>query len=143
MRASWERYFLCMAKLAASRSTCPRASVGCVLVRDRRILATGYNGSMAGEPHCTGLMDTETDATWGCFIVNGHCQRTVHAELNAISNAAYQGVSVNDALAYVTHRPCWRCLGALVNAGIARVMFTENYGEPYPMPSPIEVVNVP
>ncbi len=81
----------------AKRSTCPRAAVGAVIVRDKRILTTGYNGSPAGLPHCTEV---------GCLMVNDHCVRTLHAEQNAIIQGALHGVDVSDSTIYVTHQPC-------------------------------------
>ncbi|MBP1621531.1 MAG: dCMP deaminase, partial [Acidobacteria bacterium] len=92
-RVSWDRYFMNLAVQAATRSTCPRKEVGAVIVRDKGILATGYNGSLRGLPHCTEV---------GCLIENGHCVRTVHAEANAILQAAKHGVRIEDADIYVT-----------------------------------------
>lgn len=92
-RLDWESYFLAIAKLVASRSTCPRASVGAVIVKDHRILATGYNGAPPEEAHCTEI---------GCLIINNHCERTIHAETNAIAQAAKYGINVNGAMMY-----CW------------------------------------
>lgn len=92
-RQSWDYYFMTIAKDVAARSTCPRAAVGAVIVKDNHILTTGYNGAPTDEPHCT-------DA--GCLMVNGHCERTVHAETNAVAQAARFGVSVDGATMY-----CW------------------------------------
>lgn len=108
-----------VAKLAATRSTCERASVGCVLVVDRQIVATGYNGSAPGAPHC---------AEYGCHIHQGHCIRTIHAEVNAIGQAARRGVALDGGTAYVTHTPCISCCQALVAAGITTVFAGEEYG---------------
>ncbi len=111
----------------AERSTCLRAKVGAVIVRDRSILATGYNGSPAGLPHCT-------DA--GCLIYESrtpdgdteqNCYRTIHAEMNAITQAAKNGSAINDADIYVTHTPCIHCMKVLINTGIRTVY----YGRPY------------
>lgn len=119
MRPSWDTYFLDVARLVSTRHTCPRASVGCVLVVDKQIVATGYNGSAPGMPHC----DQE-----GCLIVGEHCVRTIHAEVNAIGQAARRGVSVEGGTAYVTHTPCINCLKALASAGIERVVALQRYG---------------
>jgi dCMP deaminase len=107
-----------LAVQAATRSTCPRKAVGAVIVRDRAVLATGYNGSIRGLPHCTDV---------GCLMVNGHCVRTVHAEANAILQAAKHGVRLDGAEIYVTASPCWDCFKHIANAGINRVLYGEFY----------------
>ena len=117
-RPSWDEYFMDIAFTVASRSTCDRAHVGAVLVRDRRILATGYNGSPAGLPHCDEV---------GHLMVDGHCVRALHAEQNAIIQAALHGISTEGATAYVTHQPCLTCAKMLINAGIHRVVYAGNY----------------
>lgn len=120
MRLSWDDYFLEIATVVAERATCDRAHVGCVLVRDKRILSTGYNGSPSGQPHC----DDE-----GHLLVAGHCVRTVHAEVNAVIQAARHGVGTEGATAYVTHSPCYECAKVLVTAGVARIVYGEERGE--------------
>ncbi len=117
-RVSWDRYFMNLARAAATRSTCPRKSVGAVVVRDKAILATGYNGSIRGLPHC---------AEVGCLMENDHCVRTVHAEANAILQAARHGVRIEGADIYVTASPCWDCFKLIANAGLARVLYGEFY----------------
>jgi dCMP deaminase len=117
-RVSWDRYFMNLAVQAATRSTCPRKSVGAVVVRDKAVLATGYNGSIRGLPHCTEV---------GCLMDNDHCVRTVHAEANAILQAARHGVRIEQADIYVTSSPCWDCFKLIANAGIGRVLFVEFY----------------
>ena len=117
-RPSWDEYFMEIARQVARRSTCPRAAVGSVIVKDRRILTTGYNGSPMGLPHCTEV---------GCLMVDGHCVRTLHAEQNAIIQAALHGVSVNGSTIYVTHQPCLNCAKMIINAGIVRVVYAGNY----------------
>jgi dCMP deaminase len=107
-----------LAVQAATRSTCPRKSVGAVVVRDKAILATGYNGSIRGLAHCTEV---------GCLIDNEHCVRTVHAEANAILQAARHGVRIEGADIYVTASPCWDCFKLIANAGIGRVLYGEFY----------------
>jgi len=102
----------------ARRSTCPRASVGAVIVRDKRILTTGYNGSPRGLPHCTEA---------GCLIINGHCVRALHAEQNAIIQGALHGVDVSHSVLYVTHQPCLSCAKMIINAGIGRVVYAGDY----------------
>lgn len=110
-----------IANTVATRSTCPRASVGCVLTRERRILTTGYNGAPSGVPHCTDV---------GCLLVNDHCQRATHAEANAIVQGALHGVSVAGATAYCTHQPCVNCTKLLISAGIKKIIFDTPYPDP-------------
>lgn len=115
-RPPWDLYFMEIARVAATRATCDRAQVGCVIVQDNRILATGYNGSIAGEPHCLEA---------GHLEINGECVRSLHAEENAINNAAKFGVATNGATAYTTHFPCWRCFRTLASAGIKKIVYAE------------------
>jgi len=125
IRPSWDEYFMRIAAEVATRSTCPRLAVGAVVVRDKRILTTGYNGSPSGMPHCEDV---------GCLIriVDGResCQRTLHAEQNALIQAAYHGVSVRDASIYCTHQPCLLCVKMLLNAGLQAVYYTGGYPDP-------------
>jgi dCMP deaminase len=117
-RITWERYFMNLAIQAATRSTCPRKHVGAVIVRDKTVLSTGYNGSIRGAPHCTEV---------GCLMENDHCVRTVHAEANALVQAAHNGVRLEGAEIYVTASPCFNCFKLIVNAGIRTVLFGEFY----------------
>ncbi len=117
-RPSWDDYFMDIAFTVAQRSTCDRAHVGAVLVRDRRILTTGYNGAPVGSPHCDDV---------GHLMVDGHCVRTLHAEQNAIIQAALHGVSTEGATAYVTHQPCITCAKMLINSGVRQVVYAGNY----------------
>jgi dCMP deaminase len=118
MRPDWDSYFMKIASAVSERSTCDRAAVGCVLVRDKRILTTGFNGSPSGQPHCDEV---------GHLMVEGHCVRTIHAEMNAIIQAALHGVSTRGATCYVTHFPCINCTKALINAGIVRLVYSVAY----------------
>jgi dCMP deaminase len=118
MRPDWDTYFMDIASAVASRSTCDRASVGAVIVRDKRILTTGFNGSPTGQPHCDDV---------GHLLINGHCVRTIHAELNAIIQAALHGISLKGSTCYVTHFPCHGCAKALANTGLDRLVFREPY----------------
>ena len=120
-RVSWDDYFMNIARTVATRATCDRKFVGAVVVRDRIILATGYNGSIRGLPHC----DEE-----GHLMEDGHCVRTVHAEANAIVQAARSGVRIDGADVYVTASPCWGCFRLIANAGIRRIVFGEFYRDP-------------
>jgi len=117
-RASWEEYFMSIAKQVASRSTCDRKHVGAVIVRDKTILSTGYNGSIRGMPHCDEV---------GHMIENEHCIATIHAETNAILQAAKNGVMIDKGEIYITASPCWPCFKMLANAGIKKVYYGEFY----------------
>ena len=126
-RPSWDQYFMLITRQVADRSTCNRAKVGAVIVRDKNILATGYNGSPAGLPHCTEV---------GCLIyesrtpsgeIEENCFRTIHAEINAIAQAAKNGSSIRDADIYITHTPCIHCFKVLINTGIKRVLYEKPY----------------
>ena len=117
-RPLWDEYFLKLAMLASERATCPRMHCGCVLVKDRFVLSTGYNGSLPGQPHCE-------DA--GCLIVDNHCVRTNHAEINALVQATRHGVSVVGATAYITNMSCTTCAKALIAAGIKRVVVFSDF----------------
>lgn len=117
-RGTWDEYFMRIAAEVASRATCDRKHVGAVIVRDKSILATGYNGSIRGLGHC----DEE-----GHMMEDGHCVRTIHAEANAVIHAARHGIRIEDAGIYVTASPCWGCFRMLANAGITRIVFGEFY----------------
>lgn len=117
-RVSWDRYFMNIATEVATRSTCSRKHVGAVIVRDKVILSTGYNGSIRGMPHCD-----EADH----MMEDGHCVRTIHAEANAVIQAATHGTRIEGASIYVTASPCWNCFKMIANAGIKRVVFGEFY----------------
>jgi len=128
-RPSWDEYFLEIAKLVATRSTCLRRQVGAVLVKDKRVLSTGYNGAPSKLAHCLDI---------GCLrermgIPSGERHelcRGLHAEQNAIIQAAYHGVSIKGATLYCTHHPCIICSKMLINAGISRVVYLEGYPDP-------------
>jgi dCMP deaminase len=117
-RASWDEYFMNIAREVATRSTCERKHVGAVIVRDKTILSTGYNGSVRGLPHCDEI---------GHLMVDGHCVRTIHAEMNAIIQAAKNGTAIDGAAIYVTASPCWACFKSIANAGVRRIVYGEFY----------------
>lgn len=117
-RKSWDQYFLDIATQVATRATCDRKHVGAVIVRDKTILATGYNGSIQGTDHCDDI---------GHLMVEGHCIRTIHAEQNAIIQAAKNGTSINEASIYITCSPCWMCFKMIANVGIKQIVFGEFY----------------
>jgi dCMP deaminase len=119
MRTNWFRYFMDIAKQVATRATCDRKHVGAVLVtQDKTIIATGYNGSIHGAPHCDEV---------GHMMEDSHCTRTIHAEVNALSQAARNGVAVKGATLYCTALPCWSCFKQICNAGIAQIIYDEPY----------------
>ncbi len=126
-RPSWDEYFMATAKLIASRSNCERLNVGCVIVtggeRKNRLVAAGYNGFLPGTPHASRLRD-------------GHEQATVHAEQNAIADAARRGSSVESCVAYVTHYPCINCAKILAASGLSEIKYHEDYNND-PLVAPI------
>jgi dCMP deaminase len=118
VRVDWHQYFMNIASEVATRSTCDRKHVGAVIVRDKTILSTGYNGSVRGLPHC----DDQ-----GHMMEDGHCVATIHAEANAIIQAAKNGVRVDGADIYITASPCWNCFKIVTNAGIKNIYYGEFY----------------
>ena len=121
-RPSWDEYFIRIAEIVGSRSTCDRAHVGAVITRSNVILSTGYNGAPRGLPHCDDV---------GHEIVDGHCVRTVHAEANAIAQAARNGAAIEGAIIYLTISPCYDCFKMMVNAGIKEVFYKQFYSSRY------------
>lgn len=117
-RPTWDEYFLKVAMLVSERATCPRMHCGCVLVKDKQILSTGYNGSIPGDEHCEDV---------GCMVIDNHCVRTIHAEMNAILQCSSHGISTAGATAYVTNMPCTNCSKALIAAGIKEVIIFSDY----------------
>ena len=117
-RVSWEQYFMNIAKEAATRSTCDRKHVGAVIARDKTILSTGYNGSIRGMPHCDEV---------GHLMEDGHCVATIHAETNAILQAAKNGVRLEGSEVFITASPCWSCFKMLANTGIKKIYYGEFY----------------
>jgi len=117
-RTPWDKYFMQIALDVSTRSTCDRKFVGAVIVRDKMILSTGYNGSIRGLPHCDEV---------GHEMDNGHCVRTVHAEANAIVQAARNGAGIEGADIYVTASPCYNCFKLIANSGIKRIFYGELY----------------
>lgn len=113
-RPSWDEYFKEIVKVTATRSSCDRLHVGCILVSNNRIIAQGYNGFLPGCPH-----DSK--------VINGHEQATIHAEQNAITDCANRGVCTKDAIVYITHYPCINCMKILCAAGIKEIKYIEDY----------------
>lgn len=117
-RKDWHAYFMDIAEQVATRSTCGRKYIGAVIVRDKTILSTGYNGSIRGSAHCNEA---------GHLMENEHCVRTVHAEANAIVQAAKNGVNIDNSEIYITSSPCFNCFKMIVNSGIKKVYYKEFY----------------
>lgn len=117
-RKNWDSYFMDIAQQVATRATCDRKHVGAVIVRDRTVLSTGYNGSVRGMQHCDEV---------GHMMEDNHCVRTVHAEANAIIQAAKNGTAIDNATIYTTASPCWWCFKLIVNSGISKIVFGEIY----------------
>jgi len=135
-RPDWNEYFMAIAELVSTRSTCLRRRIGAVLVLERRILATGYNGAPSGLAHCT----LETCLREKRQIPSGSQQelcRGLHAEQNVIIQAALHGVSSKGSILYCTHKPCSLCAKMIINAGISRIV----YQNPYPDPLGDELVS--
>jgi len=117
-RADWHEYFMRIAEQVATRSTCDRKHIGAVIVRDKAILSTGYNGSLRGAPHCDEV---------GHDMENAHCVRTVHAEANAVAQSARNGVMIDNSEIYITASPCLTCFKLMTNSGIRVVYYKEFY----------------
>ena len=117
-RISWDEYFMAQSHLLSLRSTCSRLSVGATIVKDKRIVSSGYNGSIKGDEHCIDV---------GCKVVEGHCVRTIHAEINAILQCSKFGVETEGATIYVTHFPCLNCTKSIIQAGIKEICYANDY----------------
>ncbi len=126
IRPDWDQYFMQITSLVATRSTCLRRQVGALIVKDKRILTTGYNGAPRGLPHCleVGCIREEMKVPSG---ERHELCRGIHAEQNAIIQAATSGTSIENAILYTTHYPCSLCLKMILNAGIRKVIFLEGY----------------
>lgn len=126
-RPSWDDYFLELANAASSRATCDRGKSGCVIVRDKQVLATGYVGSPAGLPHCDDVGHLMKKVIQENGEISEHCVRTVHAEQNAICQAAKRGISIEGATLYNRMTPCRTCAMLLINCGIKKVVCERKY----------------
>ncbi|GED19228.1 ComE operon protein 2 [Kurthia gibsonii] len=138
-RITWNQFFMAQSHLLALRSTCTRLSVGATIVRDKRIIAGGYNGSISGDDHCIDK---------GCYIIDNHCVRTVHAETNALLQCAKYGTPTKDADLYVTHFPCLPCTKSIIQAGIKNLYYATDYkNNPYAIElfeqAGVNIVHVP
>ena len=138
-RITWDQFFMAQSHLLALRSTCTRLAVGATIVREKRIIAGGYNGSISGDDHCIEK---------GCYVVDNHCIRTIHAETNALLQCAKYGTSANGADLYVTHFPCLPCTKTIIQAGIRNVYYATPYkNNPYAVElfekAGVNVVHIP
>ncbi len=128
-RPSWSDYFMDITRMVAKRSTCTRRSVGAIIVKDKRILATGYNGAPAGLRHCEEVGCLREDESIPSGMRHELC-RGLHAEQNAIIQAAYHGISIKNSNLYCTNKPCVICSKMIINAGIVRIFYEEGYDDP-------------
>jgi dCMP deaminase len=128
-RPSWPEYFMGIAKMVTARSTCLRRHVGAILVKDKRILATGYNGAPSGVRHCEEVGCLRQDGSVPSGMRHELC-RGLHAEQNAIIQAAYHGISITGSTLYCTNKPCVICSKMLINAGIGTIYYDQGYNDP-------------
>ena len=117
-RKPWNQYFMEIAEKVSERATCDRLRVGCILVKDKRIICSGYNGSLPKQNHCDDV---------GHLMIDGHCLRTCHAEVGCLYQAAKFGISTDGAVAYVNWHPCFECLKALIMSGIKKIYYKDMY----------------
>lgn len=127
IRPTWDEYFMEIANTVATRATCDRGRAGCVVVRDRQILVTGYVGSPRGLDHCDDVGHLMKKVQHGDGSVTQHCVRTIHAEQNAITQAARKGIALEGATIYVRMTPCRTCAMLIINTGIKRVVCEKKY----------------
>lgn len=131
-RVPIDQYFMNVAIQVATRSTCDRKHIGAIIVQNRQIISTGYNGSISKTEHCDDI---------GHLIEDGHCVRTVHAEVNAIAQAAMHGISIKDTTIYITANPCWNCFKTITNAGINKIIYNEFYRDQEILDREIKIAN--
>jgi len=130
VRLKWDDYFMSMAFLISSRSACDRLHVGCVLVKNTRVISVGYNGFLPKAPHKS-------------VVVNGHEQATIHAEQNSISDCSRRGISTEGATAYITHFPCINCFKILAAGGIIKIIYHSDYNNDPLVTELAKTVNIP
>lgn len=126
-RPSWDEYFIQLSELVGTRGTCDRGRAGSVIVKNKRILSTGYVGAPVGLPSCDDVGHELHTVTSEDGIVSKHCIRTSHAEQNAINNAARVGVSIEDSTLYCKMAPCYKCAQSIINSGIVKVVAAKDY----------------
>jgi len=127
MRPTWDEYFMDIMHAVAKRATCNRGRVGCVVVKNKRILVTGYVGAPKGLPHCDEVDHDLKEVKHRDGRITKHCQRTVHAEMNAICQAAANGISISGSTVYCSMTPCRVCTMMLINCGVERVICEKRY----------------
>lgn len=127
VRPTWDEYFIKIADMVGTRGSCDRGRAGCVITRDRRIVATGYVGSPVGLPHCDEAGHEMHTVTHEDGTTSRHCIRTTHAEQNAICEAARIGISLDGGTLYCKMTPCYTCAKMIINAGIKRVVCAQDY----------------
>ncbi|HNU81253.1 MAG TPA: cytidine/deoxycytidylate deaminase family protein [bacterium] len=127
IRPSWDEYFMKITEMVGSRGSCDRGRAGCVITRDRRIVATGYVGSPIGLPHCDEVGHEMHTVTHEDGSTSRHCIRTTHAEQNAICEAARMGISIEGGTLYCKMTPCYTCAKMIINAGIKKVVCAQDY----------------
>lgn len=118
MRESWTIYFMRQAEAVSTRATCDRKHCGSIIVKNNRIISSGYNGSNPGDPHCDDV---------GHFMVGGNCKRTIHAEQNAIKDAKERLSSLEDCQIFINTFPCWNCFGMILKEGIKEIFYKDEY----------------
>jgi dCMP deaminase len=128
-RPSWPEYFMTITRVVSNRSTCLRRHVGAILVKDKRILATGYNGAPAGLRHCAEVGCLRHDSSIPSGMRHELC-RGLHAEQNAIIQAAYHGIRISGAMLFCTNKPCVICSKMVINAGIEKIYYDDGYNDP-------------
>lgn len=126
-RPDWDEYFLNLLPIISQRSTCDRGRASCLIVRDHRIIATGYAGSLPGEPHCDDVGHLIIKRLNSDGTVSEHCNRTQHCEMNAIAQAAKYGISIDGATIYITMEPCDTCTKMIIQCGIKRIVVINKY----------------
>lgn len=126
-RPSWDEYFIKIAEMVGSRGSCDRGRAGCVITKDRRIIATGYVGSPCGLPHCDEVGHEMHTVTHENGEITRHCIRTTHAEQNAICEAARMGIAIEGGVLYCKMTPCYTCAKMIINAGIKKVVCAQDY----------------
>lgn len=127
VRPSWDEYFMKITEMVGSRGSCDRGRAGCVITRDKRIVATGYVGSPIGLSHCDEVGHEMHTVTHADGSTTRHCIRTTHAEQNAICEAARMGIAINGATLYCKMTPCYTCAKMIINAGIKKVVCAQDY----------------
>ena len=127
MRLSWDEYFLSFLPIISQRATCSRGRVACIIVKNKNIISTGYVGSISGQPHCDDIGHLMIKQLNHDDSVSDHCIATVHAEQNAIAQAAKNGISTNEATCYITMEPCYSCARLLIQSGIKRIVCLKQY----------------